>query len=132
MNIALKNISLGVTGDRDDPFVASQSLLEFGIENQAINLIKEDFKCKVSVFGISVTTLNSFEMLFIFANKLKKTTSMYKDNLAVLTSISHYKEFIKNIKKNIEKQNKAKRDEEEKEYLRKGSQPKIIVMNEPS
>jgi hypothetical protein len=43
-------------------------------------------------------------MLFIFANKLKKTTSMYKDNLAVLTSIAHYKEFIKNIKKNLEKQ----------------------------
>lgn len=29
---------------------------------------------------------------------------MYKDNLAVLTSINHYKEFIKNINKNLEKQ----------------------------
>lgn len=33
VSIALKNIALGVTGDRDDPFVSNQSLLEFGIEN---------------------------------------------------------------------------------------------------
>jgi len=34
--------------------------------------------------------------------------SMYKDNLAILTSLKHYKDFIKNIKKNIEKQKKLK------------------------
>ena len=73
VNVALKKIYLGVTGDRDDPFVSSQTLLEFGIDNQSISLTKQDFKCKVSIFGISFTTLNSFEMLFIFANKLNKT-----------------------------------------------------------
>ena len=83
VGIALKTIYLGLTGDKDDPFVSNQTLLELGIDNQSINLLKEDFKCKVSVFGISVTTLNSFEMLFTFANKLKKVSTMYKDNLAV-------------------------------------------------
>jgi hypothetical protein len=33
VNLALKNIYLGLTGDRDDHFVGSQTLLEFGIEN---------------------------------------------------------------------------------------------------
>lgn len=115
MNVVLKKIYLGVTGDMNDPFVSSQTLLEFGIDNQSIGLNKQDFKCRVSVFGISFTTLNSFEMLFIFANKLQKTTSMYKDNLAVLTSISHYKDFIRNINKNLEKQSKLKQEEEMKE-----------------
>lgn len=124
----MKHIYLGLTGDRDDHFVGSQTLLEFGIENQNINLIKEDFKCKVSVFGISVTTLNTIEMLFIFANKLKKVASMYKENLAVLTSIDHYKDFIKNINKNLEKKQKLKQKEEEKEQRRKEMQPKIVLI----
>ena len=126
----MKNIYLGVTAERDDPFVPNQTLLEFGIENQTINLVKSDFKCKVSVFGISVTTLNSFEMLFIFANKLKKVASMYKEDLAVITSINNYKEFVKNIKKNLEKIKKIKEKEEEKEQLRKGQAPKIVVLND--
>jgi hypothetical protein len=56
------------------------------------------------VFGISVSTLNSLEMLFIFANKLKKVALVYKDDIAILTSIENYKEFIKNIKSNLEKE----------------------------
>ncbi len=40
VSLDLKNISLGVTGDKDDPFVSGQTLLEFGIENQSINLVK--------------------------------------------------------------------------------------------
>ncbi len=56
---------------------------------------------------------------------------MYKDNLAVLTSIQHYKEFVKNIKGNLEIQRKAKKEEEQKELLKKQSQPKILIMNEP-
>lgn len=56
---------------------------------------------------------------------------MYKDNLAVLTSITHYKDFVKNIKGNLEIQKKVKRDEEEKEYIKKSTQPKIVIMNEP-
>ena len=87
VSIMLRNIYLGVTADVDDHFVSNQTLLEFGVENQAINLVKQDFKCKVSVFGTSVSTLNSLEMLFIFANKLKKVASVYSDDLAVLTSI---------------------------------------------
>jgi hypothetical protein len=43
-------------------------------------------------------------MLFMFANKLKKVTNAYKDNLAIQTSLNHYKEFIKNINKHIEKE----------------------------
>lgn len=97
VGIILKCIYLGVTGDKDDPFTSNQTLLEFGIDNQSINLHKEDFRCKVSVFGISVTTLNTFEMLFMFANKMKKVSTLYKDNLAIATSLKHYKEFIKNI-----------------------------------
>jgi hypothetical protein len=57
----------------------------------------------VTVFGISVTTLNSFEMLFIFANNMKKVVKMYSDNLAVLTSINNYKDFVKNINKSLDK-----------------------------
>ena len=97
MSVGFNNIYLGVTADRDDHFVANQTLLEFGIDNQSVSLIKQDFKCKVSVFGISVSTLNSFEMLFIFALKLQKVAMMYKDDLAVLTSINNYKDFVRNI-----------------------------------
>jgi hypothetical protein len=43
-------------------------------------------------------------MLYIFANKMKKVATMYKDDLAILTSINNYKEFVKNIKKNLEKE----------------------------
>ena len=77
---------------------------------------KEDFKCKVSVFGVSVTTLNNFEMLFMFVNKLKKVSSMYKDNLAVQTSLKNYKEFIKNINRHLQKERDLKRIELEKEF----------------
>lgn len=69
----------------------------------------------MSVFGISITTLNTFEMLFTFANKLQKVASMYKDNVAIQASLDNYKEFIKNIQKHREKENKLKKIEEEKE-----------------
>ncbi len=69
-------------------------------------------------------------MLYIFANKMKKVATMYKDDLAILTSINNYKEFVKNIKKNLEKERQIKQKEEEKELLRKGQQPKIVVLNE--
>ena len=106
---------MGLTSDRDDPLIAGQTLLEFGIENQNISLQKEDFKCKTSVFGITVTTLNSYEMLYMFVNKLKKAASVYGEDLAIQTSIEHYKEFIKNINKNIEKQRDMPRKQEMKE-----------------
>lgn len=61
---------------------------------------------------------------------MKKVGSMYKDNLAVLTSLSNYKEFIKNINKNLEKQKQQKQIEDSKELLRKGSQPTIVVLND--
>jgi hypothetical protein len=57
--------------------------MEFGVENQSINLMKQDFKCKISVFGISVTTLNSFEMIHMFANRLKKAASVYNNDIAI-------------------------------------------------
>jgi hypothetical protein len=79
----LKKIYLGLTADKNDPFIPNQTLLEFGIDNQSITLQKQEFVCKVSVFGISITTLNSNEMLFIFVNKLKKAASLYKDELAI-------------------------------------------------
>lgn len=130
IGILLRTIYLGVTADVDDHFVANQTLLELGIDNQAINLVKENFKCKVSVFGISVSTLNSLEMLFIFVNKLNKVANVYKDDLAVLTSIENYKEFIKNIKNNIEKEKQQKQKQAELDIVRKGSQPMIVVLNE--
>lgn len=48
-------------------------------------------------------------MLFMFANKLIKVTSMYKDNIAVQTSIKNYKDFIKNINKHLEKERNLKK-----------------------
>jgi hypothetical protein len=92
--LALKNINISTTSDRDDPFISHQTLLQFGIDNQKIDLFKEDFKCKASVFGIYVHALNSFEMLYMFAQKLKRITKMYKDDLAIQTSLKNYKEFI--------------------------------------
>jgi len=35
---------------------------------------------------------------------MKKVVTMYSDNLAILTSINNYKDFIKNINKNLDKQ----------------------------
>jgi len=40
VQILIKAISLSITGDRDDIFVPSQTLLEFAIDNQAIKLEK--------------------------------------------------------------------------------------------
>lgn len=111
MSVGLKQIHLGLTADKDDPFIANQTLLEFGIENQTINLTKEDFKCKVSVFGIYLTALNSFEMLYMFVNKLKKVSLLYKEDLAVQTSIKTYKEFVQNIQKSLERRQELKRKE---------------------
>lgn len=56
---------------------------------------------------------------------------MYKENLAIQTSLQHYKEFIKNLQKHKEKEEKQRKIEEEKEFMRKSSQPKIIVNAEP-
>jgi hypothetical protein len=67
VTLALKNINISTTSDRDDPFISHQTLLQFGIDNQKIDLFKEDYKCKASVFGIYVHALNSFEMLYMFA-----------------------------------------------------------------
>ena len=55
-------------------------------------------------------------MLFMFVNKLKKVSSMYKDNLAVQTSLKNYKEFIKNINRHLQKEQDLKRIEQEKEF----------------
>ena len=68
-----------------------------GIDNQSINIVKEERKCKASVFGASITTLNSFELLFMFSNKLKKVSTIYLDNMALQTSLQHYKDLLKNI-----------------------------------
>jgi hypothetical protein len=65
-----------------------------------VTLLKQDQNCKTSVAGVSFTTLNSFEMLFIFATRLQKISSLYTDNLAVQLSLDNYKHFIKNISKN--------------------------------
>ena len=54
VGINIKTISIATTSDRDDPYVPHSTLLEFGIEGQRISLLKEDFKCKASVFGIFV------------------------------------------------------------------------------
>lgn len=133
VGLTLKNVYLGITGDKEDPLVANQTLLEFGIENQAVYLTKQDFKCKVSVFGISVSTLNSFEMLFVFANNTKKVVANYGENIAVLTSINAYKDFIKNINRSLEKENQQRAIEHQRELTKKASQPRIVVNGgEPS
>ena len=64
--------------------------MEFEIENQSVSLWKQDFKCRLGVFGLKVTTLNTFEMLFMFANKLKKAANTYKNDIAVLTVFKNY------------------------------------------
>ena len=65
-------------------------------------------------------------MLFMFANKMKKVTTMYKDNLAIATSLKHYKEFIKNIQKHIDK----KKKEDEKQQTKMLDKPKIVIFND--
>ncbi len=66
--VKFNNISMGITGDRDDYLIGRQTLIEYGLENQQIRLLKEAFKCKSSFFGFTVQTHNSFEMLYMFAN----------------------------------------------------------------
>ena len=74
------------------------------MEQQQIKLTKEDFKSKFSAFGVTVSVLNSFEMIYMFINKIKKMSALYADNLAVMTSIKIYTEFIKNVTAEVEKQ----------------------------
>jgi hypothetical protein len=62
----LKNISFGVTGDKDDILVGNSTLLEFGLEDQRIRLTKEGFVIKANVFGFTFKTFNCFEMLLMF------------------------------------------------------------------
>lgn len=73
-------------------------MVEVGVENQNINLLKVDHRCRASVFGASVTTLNSYELLYVFVNKLIKVSSIYTDNLAVQMSIDAYKQMLKTVK----------------------------------
>lgn len=95
--IQLRKIYFGLAADKDEYVTTGQTLLEVGIDNQSITIVKEDRKCKATVFGASITTLNSFELLFMFANKLKKVSTIYLDNMAIQTSLKHYKEILKNI-----------------------------------
>lgn len=81
--ISLRRIYLGVTGEKDDNLTGHATMIEVGVESQNINLLKVDHRCRASVFGASITTLNTFELLYVFANKLKKVSSIYTDNLAV-------------------------------------------------
>lgn len=63
-------------------------------------------------------------MLYMFGNKLKKVTSLYKDNLAVQTSIDNYKDFIKNIEKHQQKlKDSSIRDDKRDQY-----KPKIVII----
>lgn len=71
-------------------------------------------------------------MLFIFANNMKKVVATYGENVAVLTSVMVYKDFIKNIKKNLEKENQNKTLEEQRELIKKASQPQIVVIGNDS
>lgn len=108
VQINLRKIYLGLTGEKEDYLTQNQTLLEVGIDNQSIDIVKSENRCKASVFGASVTTLNSFDMLFLFANKLQKVAKVYTDNLAVQTSIDHYKEMIKTIKTTRIEESKTK------------------------
>jgi hypothetical protein len=105
----LKKISIGITGDKDDILVGNQTLLEFGLENQLIRLSKEDFICKGSVFGFTFKTYNCFELLLMFAQKLKKFSQLHSDNLAIQNSYEHYKKFIQNTKHRAERQKEKER-----------------------
>lgn len=87
----MRRIYFGLTGDKEDYLTANQTLFELGLDNMIIALNKKDHNCKATVLGISVTALNSFEMLFIFANKLKKVTKIYTENVVFQTSLDHYK-----------------------------------------
>ena len=111
--IQLRKIYFGLAADKDEYVTSGQTMLEVGIDNQSINIIKEEKRCKASVFGASVTTLNSFELLFMFANKLKKVSTIYLDNMAIQTSIQHYKDLLKNLG---EQANKSVIKEEEKQF----------------
>jgi hypothetical protein len=81
--ISLRKIYIGVTGERDDTLTNHQTMLEIGVENQNVNILKIDHKCRASVFGASITTLSSYELLYVFVNKLKKVSSIYTDTLGV-------------------------------------------------
>jgi hypothetical protein len=49
----------------------------------------------------------------MFANKLKKVSTIYLDNMAIQTSIQHYKDLLKNLG---EQANKSVIKEEEKQF----------------
>ena len=66
VQVLLKTVNFGITGDKEDVLVGNQTLLEFGLEDQAIKLQKEGFQCKGSVFGFTFKTFNSFEMIVEF------------------------------------------------------------------
>jgi hypothetical protein len=68
--IKLHKLYFGLAGEKEDYLTANSTQLEVCVENQIITLLKQDYKCIANVCGVSITTLNSFEMLFIFANKL--------------------------------------------------------------
>lgn len=74
--------------------------MEIEIENQSLSLWKSDFSCKVGVFGVKISTYNTFEMIYMFISKLKKTANSYQNEIAILTK--NYTNFIINIKKNLE------------------------------
>ena len=63
---------------------------------------------------------------------MKKVVATYGENIAVLTSVTAYKDFIKNIKKSLELANKNRLLEEQQELMRKASQPQIVIIGNDS
>lgn len=124
--IQLRKIYFGLAADKDEYVTTGQTLLEVGIDNQSITIVKEDKRCKATVFGASVTTLNSFELLFMFANKLKKVSTIYLDNMAIQTSLKHYKEILKNIGDANSNANKVIKEEEKNNAPQKNGSGSFI------
>ena len=81
------------------------NLLEIKFENPQLRLYKRGIECGFTAFGLSITTLNSLEMLFHFVRQLKKAVSVYTDNPLIKEGFEAYRSIVKRRVKQSE-QNK--------------------------
>ena len=47
---------------------------------------------------MSITTLNTYEMVFLFADRLKRQALSYQESIEVQTTWKKYQNFVKKIK----------------------------------
>ena len=92
----MEGLRVNLLSDRTDKALPPcTNLLELKFENPQLRLFKRGIECGFAGFGLSLSTLNSFEMLFHFVRLLKKAVEIYTGNPLIKEGLDVYKGIVK-------------------------------------